>query len=127
MATELVRGTFLEQTVTSAVEMCARPQSGSSFFFVTTKGVYEIRWDPLDYMAVVRRVSYPEPDDHFTHFAVMDETWRVGDTLLLARRGNRRLAWQAAGVITTIRYDQSRFGAFPRYPRAIEHLIPPAP
>jgi hypothetical protein len=115
-------GDVLSEIGTAHVEIYAHTSGGryASFFIKTDEGaVYEMRWDALDYMAAVKKVSCPEPDYRFNYFAAMETIWRVGDTFWLAQRGSNKLEWRRHGAIVAITYDEPSSYGLP-FPRNLE-------
>lgn len=128
MTEKPIKGAFLQQISSLDVELHARTEAGSFYIVTTGKNgdwtVYEIRWDPIDYMPVARKANWPEPGNHFSYFAVLEAEWIVGETLLLASRGSeRRLKWEPHGTITHIVYGSVGAPGRP-IPRCLDAIDP---
>ena len=113
----LKKGTFLEEFGTGTIEWYAHTRSDSGSFYVLTDMVvdgfprlFQVKWDPVDYMAVARNISPMNSADwRYHYFLLLDTEWRVGDELLLARRGRNRLSWQPCGKIGKILFAESTY------------------
>ena len=113
----LKKGRFLEVFGDGSVERYAHTRMGSGSFYVLTdkvvKGfprVFQVKWYPVDYMAVARNISPMNGADyHYHYFLPLDAEWRVGDALLLARRGRNRLSWHPCGKIGKILFAESTY------------------
>ena len=123
----LKKSTFLEVFGDGSVERYAHTRMGSGSFYVLTdkvvKGfprVFQVKWDPVDYMAVARNISPMNGADyHYHYFLPLDADWRVGDELLLARRGRNKLSWQSRGKICKILFDETAYNP-PHMPQLLE-------
>ena len=128
----LKKGTFLEVFGTGSVEWYSHARLGHGSFYVLTDKVvkgfprlFQVKWDPVDYMAVARNISPMNgADDHYRYFLPLDAEWRVGEELLLARRGQNGLNWRARGTICKILFDETTYN--PAWtPRLLEPDIYP--
>ena len=107
---------LIQSVGTGQVEVCAHPGTGNSLFLTVlasdgTRVTYEMRWDAIDYMAVVRTVKDHERNN-FYYFAVLEAVWRVGEALRLCARDGA-FDWQEVGIIEEMMFDKAGFaGSF---------------
>ncbi len=128
-------GTFLQEFGTGHIEWHAHPGIGlGSFYILSSKvvdgfpQVFQIRWDPVDYMAVARSINPMNgADTHFHFFFPMDRMCQLGDDIWLARRGRNEIQWEVHGAICKILFDRTVYNPAHMPPLLEADAYPPSP
>lgn len=113
----LKKGTFLEEFGTMDVELYAHARPGGGSLYVLTDEVvngyprvFQVQWDPVDYMAVARNISPGTESHYYIYFLPLEHVWRLGGHLQLSLRGQRTLKWRPHGRIRKILFDETAYG-----------------